>query len=258
MQLSLRWSWRSHPALLENPVDWANLQPTENGHHFVIKLLRVKGIYFLGVACVLNFVVKSLPGRELLLIGSFNSLKTATIWHWQEKTVKISLGVVRRRFKIFFCSFFAPPHVVLRPSLGWLVAVIIAEQFVRPVQGSLNLKHVSTLQERRKNKSRGNQRKIKINSPCSCLYVCSLSLFLPWAQQHVHVRTDWLLLSVWFYCYTALLPRDTKDHLRSGGILSSFVILLFLFITFPFFKFCVFTSYWTEENNECTYTQSIE
>jgi len=30
----------------------------------------------------------------------------ATIWHWQEKTVKISLGVVRRRFKIFFLFFF--------------------------------------------------------------------------------------------------------------------------------------------------------
>ena len=82
-----------------------------------------------------------------------------TIWHWQEKTVKISLGVVRRRFKIFFFFFFAPPHVVLRLSLGWLVAVIIAEQFVRPVQGSLNLKHVSTLQERRKKNHAGTSAK---------------------------------------------------------------------------------------------------
>ena len=79
-------------------------------------------------------------------------------------------------------------------------------------------------------KSRGNQRKIKINSPCSCLYVCSLSLSLSPMSAPARTRTYtyWLLLFVWFYCYTALLPRDTKDHLRSGGILSSFVILLFI------------------------------
>ena len=64
------------------------------------------------------------------------------------------------------------------------------------------------------------------------LFTLSLSFFLPWAT----ARTSCCYLLI---LLLLLLPRDTKDHLRSGGVLSSFVILLFLFITFPFFLYFI-------------------
>ena len=220
--------------------------------------LRVKGIFFRCRACP-QFCSQQSPGARIIIDWLFQFIENmVTIWHWQEKTVKISLGVVRRRFKIFFFFFFCTATCCAETIARLAGCCNNSRAVCQTSPRFAELETCFNVTRKKKKKSRGNQRKIKINSPCSCLYVCSLSLSLSPMSAPARTRTYRLVVVI---CLILLLYCAAPAwHERPPSQRWNFVFFCYspFYYFFPPSSNSVYSHPFEQRRNECTYTQSIE